>query len=65
MADTLYKVDVENSEDQILLWDKGGRRIGVDRRTFSYSLHIPERRSYDDRRKGDNRRKKIELRTSN
>ena len=57
MEDTLYKVDVENSEDQILLREKGCRRIGVDRRTFSYSLHIPERRSHNDRRKGDNRRK--------
>jgi hypothetical protein len=57
MADTLYKVDVENSENRTILRDKSGRRIGVDRRTFSYSLHIPERRSHDDRRKGDNRRK--------
>ena len=63
MADTLYKVDVENSEDQILLRDNGGRRIGVDRRTFSYSLHIPERRSHDDRRKGDNRRKTNRIKT--
>jgi len=57
MADTLYRVDVENSKDQTPYRDKGGRRIGVDRRTFSYSLHIPERRSHDDRRKGYNRRK--------
>ena len=63
MANTLYKVDVENSEDQILLWDKGGRRIGVDRRTFSYSLHIPERRSHKDRRKGDIRRKRNRIKT--
>ena len=57
MADTIYKIDVENSKDQILLRHKGDRRIGVDRRTFSYSLHIPERRSHNDRRKGDIRRK--------
>ena len=57
MADTISKVDVADSEDQTILWDNGGRRIGVDRRSFSYSLHIPERRSHDDRRKGDNRRK--------
>ena len=63
MADTLYKFDVENSEDRILLWDKGGRRISVDRRTFSYSLHIPERRSHNDRRKGDIRRKKNRIKT--
>ena len=58
MADTISKVDVAGSEDQTILRDNGGRRIGVDRRSFSYSLHIPERRSHDDdRRKGDNRRK--------
>ena len=57
MANTFFKVGVENSEDQTPFGDKGGRRIGVDRRTFSYSLHIPERRSHDDRRKGYNRRK--------
>jgi len=57
MADTLYKVDFENTENRTIVRDMGGRRIGVDRRTFSYSLHIPERRSHDDRRKGDNRRK--------
>ena len=63
MADTLCKVDVENSEDQTLLRDKGGRRIDVDRRTFSYSLHIPERRSHHDRRKGNNRRKTNRIKT--
>ena len=56
MADTTSKVDVADSEDQTLLKDVGGRRIGFDRRGFSYSLHIPERRSHDDRRKGYNRR---------
>ena len=57
MADTVSKVDVADSEDQTILMDVGDRRIGFDRRCFSYSLHIPERRSHDDRRKGDNRRK--------
>ena len=57
MADTPYKVDVENSEDQTPYKDKGGRRIGVDRRNFTYSLHIPERRSRNDRRVNDKRRK--------
>ena len=57
MADTISKVDVADSENQIILNDNGGRRIGVDRRSFSYSLHIPERRSHDDRRAADNRRK--------
>jgi hypothetical protein len=63
MADTHYKIDIENSEDQILLRDKGGRRIGFDRRTFSYSLHIPERRSHSDRRKGVIRRKTNRIKT--
>ena len=57
MADIISKVDVTDSEDQIILEDNGGRRIGVDRRSFSYSLYIPERRSHDDRREGDSRRK--------
>jgi len=57
MADPNYKINVPNSEVQTNLKDNGGRRIGVDRRSFSYSLHIPERRSQVDRRKGNNRRK--------
>jgi hypothetical protein len=57
MADTNFKVDVVDSEEQTILKDNSGRRFGVDRRSFSYSLHIPERRSHDDRRKGENRRK--------
>ncbi len=37
--------------------DSGGRRSGGDRRHFSYTLHIPERRKDKDRRSGDDRRK--------
>lgn len=37
--------------------DMGGRRSGIDRRTFSYTLHIPERRSGADRRCGQDRRR--------
>jgi hypothetical protein len=36
--------------------DKGGRRLTSDRRQFSYSYHMPERRSGEDRREGDERR---------
>ena len=36
--------------------DKGGRRSGSDRRRFSYSNHIPERRCAGDRRSGKDRR---------
>jgi len=37
--------------------DKGGRRKKADRRQFSYTFHIPERRSGEDRRNCDDRRK--------
>lgn len=37
--------------------DNGGRRSGGDRRTYSYTLHVPERRSGADRREGEDRRK--------
>jgi len=30
--------------------DNGGRRLGIDRRQFSYSHHSPERRAGIDRR---------------
>ena len=36
--------------------DKGGRRAGVDRRVFTYAVHIPERRMSSDRRLGTDRR---------
>ena len=36
--------------------DNGGRRLGVERRRFSYLVHIPERRSGKDRRSGFDRR---------
>ena len=37
--------------------DNNGRRSGVDRRVFAYAVHIPERRSFVDRRSGIDRRK--------
>ena len=61
MSDTITKVDVVESEPPLVLQDNGGRRIGFDRRSFSYSLYIPERRSFEDRRKGENRRKRIRI----
>ncbi len=42
-------------EQQISL-DNGGRRSGGDRRNYSYTLHIPERRKGKDRRSGYDRR---------
>lgn len=38
------------------LKDNGGRRSGVDRRYFSYSNHIPERRLGTERRASLDRR---------
>jgi len=64
MADTNFKVDVADPEEQTILKDNGGRRFGVDRRSFSYSLHIPERRSHDGRRKGEDRRKTNRIRAT-
>ena len=63
MADTISKADVADSKDQTILRDIGDRRGDVDRRRFSYSLYIPERRSHDDRRKGDNRRNTNRIKT--
>ena len=39
------------------LLDNGGRRTGGDRRVFAYAMHIPERRSGQDRRSGFDRRR--------
>jgi hypothetical protein len=40
----------------IELIDNGGKRLGLDRRIFSYTYYIPERRSGNDRRSGKDRR---------
>jgi len=45
------------------LSDNGGRRIGIERRRFSYADHIPERRCGEDRRKGTDRRAGADRRT--
>ena len=45
-----------------MLPDNGGRRLGIDRRQFSYTIHVPERRSDNERRSGIDRR--LEARTS-
>ena len=42
--------------------DYGGRRSGIDRRQFSYTDHIPARRSNKDRRSSLNRRSKLDRR---
>jgi len=43
--------------EQLVVLDNGGRRSGGDRRNYSYTLHIPERRNGQDRRNGSDRRK--------
>ncbi len=57
LADTVSKVDAAESKDQTIVKDNGVRRIGVNRKSFSYCFHIPERRYHDNRRRGDKRRK--------
>lgn len=39
-----------------VLPDNGGRRSGIERQQFSYTAHIPERRSGKERRSGFDRR---------
>ena len=46
----------------IALIDNGGRRLGVDRRQFSYTAYIPNKRLGDDRRASLDRRDKIDRR---
>ncbi|RLA99177.1 MAG: hypothetical protein DRG83_13450 [Deltaproteobacteria bacterium] len=46
-----------------LIRDNGGRRSGVDRRQFSYSKHIPERRTGIERRSGKDRRSGFDRRS--
>jgi hypothetical protein len=41
------------------LKDNGGRRLGIERRRFSYTHYIPERRFGNDRRSGRDRRSSI------
>jgi hypothetical protein len=43
--------------------DNGGRRSGIDRRQFSYSSHIPERRTNVERRSGADRRNGLDRRS--
>jgi hypothetical protein len=39
--------------------DNGGRRLGVERREFSYDIHLPERRSNTIRRSSVDRRNSV------
>lgn len=44
--------------------DNGGRRSGAERRNFSYTYYIPERRNGQDRRKGRDRRMSLRPKNS-
>jgi hypothetical protein len=48
-------------EAKVVFFDKdnGGRRSGIERRQFSYSSHIPERRNGEDRRTSPDSRNDI------
>ena len=53
------KKGVEKAKVEVspfFLSDRGGRRLGIDRRRFTYTLHIPERRIGRVRRKIKDRR---------
>ena len=43
--------------------DNGGRRLGFQRRVFSYHIYYPERRSGVDRRSGIERRMRLNWRS--
>ena len=46
----------EGSEVALFQSDNGGRRLGLERRAFSYDIHLPERRSNTIRRSNVDRR---------
>ena len=54
------RVNVMNflKNDEVIK-DNGESRIGLERRQFSYTAYIPERRSCEDRRKSLERRRAI------
>ena len=54
---TVKELEVSVKLKKLTLIDNGGKRWGGDRRNYSYSLHIPERRNGHERRSGYDRRK--------
>ena len=50
------QVSGENSDVAVFQSDNGGRRLGLERREFSYDTHVPERRSNTIRRSSIDRR---------
>jgi hypothetical protein len=57
---SIRKLNDELNDDELSLDlienDNGGRRTGIERRQFSYSVYIPERRSGKERRREQDRR---------
>ena len=48
------KTGVEKAKLEVspfFLSDRGGRRLGIDRRRFTYTFHVPERRIGGERRR--------------
>lgn len=43
--------------------EKGGRRVGIERREFSFTAYAPERRSGKERRDYDDRRQEPRILT--
>ena len=63
-----FGLDIEDSrmsipQNTLGLQDNGGRRLNIDRRQFSYTNHIPDRRSSKDRRSSMDRRSVREQRS--
>lgn len=56
----MYEASTRASDKRILI-DNGGRRLGDDRRLYSYNDYLPERRSDKDRRSGLDRRRKTRV----
>ena len=46
-------------DKELKIADRGGSRLGTDRRKFQYTAYIPEKRSGRERRKGFDRRSPI------
>ena len=53
---TMKTVEVIKEKEDCLI-DNGGRRLGCDRRLFTYNGYLPERRTAKERRSGEDRRK--------
>ena len=53
----MFKLLWERIKMTLLASDNGGGRVGLDRRQFSYVVHVPERRSGTERRNEIDRRK--------